>query len=149
EGAPTVEATELVADDAGAERLKNLPFEYELGKRYFYSQTGGQPLFTNNETNALRVYGVPNVHRYTKDGFHRAVVHGENDAVNPSRTGTKACVHYEYTVPAGGSVVVRLRLTPEPLNAPLQDIDRIIAERRSEADEFYAAVQPPEATEDE
>jgi len=143
------EAVVLMADDTGGERLKNLPFDYELGKRYLYCEAGGQPLFTDNETNRQRLYGVPNVHRHLKDAFHRAIVNGEQDAVNPDRTGTKACLHYERIVPAGGSVVVRLRLSPEILNAPLREVDEIVAQRRSEADEFYAAVHPPKATEDE
>src|SRR5208283_3917782 len=128
----------LVADDANAERLKNLPFEYQLGKRYLYALSGGQPLFTDNETNTQRLYGVPNANHYFKDAFHRAIVGGEQDTVNPKRTGTKACLHYDYVVPAGGSLLVRLRLTPELLKAPLEDVDQIIAQRRTEADEFYA-----------
>ncbi|HYE14064.1 MAG TPA: hypothetical protein VD968_06455, partial [Pyrinomonadaceae bacterium] len=52
-------------------------------------------------------------------------------------------------VPAGGSVVLRLRLTDgEPID-PLADVDRVVEERRREADEFYAALHPPGATEDE
>ena len=139
----------LVADDSDAERLKNLPFDYQVGKRYLYAQADGQALFTDNETNARRLFGVPNVNRYSKDAFHRAIVNGEHEAVNPQRTGTKACLDYQYTVPAGGSVVVRLRLAPEPLDVPLQDVDQIIEQRRREADEFYAAIHPPKATEDE
>ena len=118
-------------------------------QRYLYGQVDGQPLFTDNETNAMRLYGVPSARRYYKDAFHRAIINGEQEAINPERTGTKACLHYEYTVPAGGSVVVRLRLSPNLLKAPLKDVDEIIAMRRSEADEFYTAVQPPKATEDE
>ena len=111
--------------------LKNLPFEYQLGKRYLYAQADGQALFTDNETNAQRLFGpVPNAIPYVKDAFHRAIVNGEQEAMNPNRTGTKACVHYQHVVPAGGSVVVRLRLTPEQLNAPLKDVDRIIAQRQ-------------------
>jgi hypothetical protein len=139
----------VAADDSTAERLKNLPFDYQLGKRYLYAQAEGQPLFTDNETNAQRLYGIPSANRYFKDAFHRAIVNGEQEAVNPNRTGTKACLHYEYMVPGGGSVVVRLRLTTETLKAPLEDVDRIIAQRRVEADEFYAAVHPPKATDDE
>ena len=45
-------AISLLADDGPGERLKNLPFEYELGRRYLYAQADGQPLFTDNETNA-------------------------------------------------------------------------------------------------
>ena len=149
EGPETGETICLIADDTYADRLKNLQFEYRLGRRYLYAQAGGLSLFTENETNARRLYGVPNAHRYCKDAFHRAVVNGEQEAVNPDRTGTKACLDYQYTIPAGGSVVMRLRLAPEPLNAPLQDVDQIIARRRLEADEFYAAIHPPKATEDE
>ena len=53
------------------------------------------------------------------------------------------------SIPAGGSVVLRLRLTPEQMDAPLKDVDQIIAERKADADEFYNFIQPPKATEDE
>lgn len=142
-------AISLVADDSSADRLKNLPFDYQLGKRYLYAQADGKPLFTNNETNTLRLFDAPSANQYFKDAFHRAIVDGEQEAVNPNLTGTKACLHYTHMVPAGGSVVVRLRLAPEQLKAPLQDVDAILLKRRTEADEFYNAVQPPAATEDE
>ena len=149
EGPPIDEAVCLIADDAGAERLKNLPFDYQLGKRYLYGQADGRLLFTDNETNTPRLYGVPSAHRYFKDAFHRAIVNGEQEAINPDRAGTKACFHHEYVIPAGRSVVVRLRLAPDPLKKPLLDVDEVIARRHSEADEFYATIQPPKATEDE
>ena len=149
DGPPAEGAISLLADDGPGERLKNLPFEYQLGKRYLYAQADGQPLFTDNETNAQRLFGVRSANQYFKDGFHRAIVNSEQEAVNSKRTGTKSCVHYEYVVPAGDSVVVRLRLTPEQLKAPLHDVDQIVGERRAEADEFYAAIQPPKATADE
>ncbi len=139
----------LVADDANAPPLSNLPIEYHLGKRYLYGQFGGEPLFTDNETNRQRLYGVPNQRKFVKDAFHRAIVNGEQDAVNGARTGTKACLHYHSLVPPGGSFVVRLRLAPQPLPAPLQDVDRIVAKRRQEADEFYDTIHPPKASEDE
>jgi hypothetical protein len=148
-GPATDGAVSLLADDSNAERLTNLPFEYQLGKRYLYGETNGQPLFTDNEPNARRLYGIPGSRGYFKDAFHRAIVNGEHEAVNPQRIGTKSCLHYQYTVPPGGSVIVRLRLTPEPMAAPLKDVDQVITQRRSEADEFYAAVQPPKASEDE
>ncbi len=149
DGPAAGKAISLLADDANAERLHNLPFDYELGKRYLYAQADGQPLFTDNETNALRLYGVHSANRYSKDAFHRAIVNGEPDAVNSERRGTKAGLHYEYSVPAGGSVIVRLRLTPETLKSSLEDLDSIIDQRRNEADEFYAAIHPPKATDDE
>jgi hypothetical protein len=139
----------LVADDTNAERLKNLPFDYQVGKRFLYAPAGGRALFTNNESNNERLYGVPSVSPFVKDAFHRAIIDGEENTVNPARTGTKSCLHYEYKVPRGGSVVLRLRLTSEALKSPLEDVDEIIAKRRAEADEFYTAIHPPKATEDE
>jgi len=139
----------LVADDTNADRLKNLPFDYHLGERYLYAPAGGQIMFTDNETNADRLYGVPNAGKHVKDAFHRAIINDETGAVNPKKTGTKACLHYEYNVPAGGSVVLRLRLSPDQLETPLIDVDGTIDQRHAEADQFYAAIYPPKATEDE
>jgi hypothetical protein len=156
EGPEAEGAISLVADDSGDEALKNLMFDYRLGKRILYAEANGRPIFTDNETNTQLLYGAPNRHPYCKDAFHRAIVNREEGVVNPNHTGTKSCLHYEYTVPAGGSVVVRLRLVDEPIRlvsertkAPLKDVDQIVAQRRAEADEFYAVVQPPRATEDE
>ncbi len=148
-GSPSKGTVCLVADDSGAEPLRNLPFEYRLGKRYLYADAKGRPLFTNNETNTLRLQGTPNHTPYCKDAFHNAISGKQTDAVNPDRTGTKACLQYKYTVPAGGSVVLRLRLAPEAMQAPLDDVDSVVAQRRAEADEFYTAIHPPKATEDE
>ncbi len=138
----------LVADDTGAEPLRNLLGAYALGPRYLYAD-GGRPLFTNNETNFARLYGVPNRSPFVKDAFHRHIIGGE-DCVNPEQVGTKACVHYAgVMVPAAGSAVFRLRLTDRPLPKPLADVDRIVEERRREADAYYDAIHPPEATAEE
>ncbi len=140
----------LVADDSTGEMLPNLPFEYRLGHRYLYAQTGGESLFTNNETNWKALYG-PDAHNrkpWVKDAFHRKIIYGE-DSVNPEQTGTKSCLHYSEMVPAGSSMTVKLRLTNEKLADPIRDIDRIIIERKKEADEFYETIHPPRASEDE
>jgi hypothetical protein len=141
----------LVADDRTAEPIKGLPFLYRLGTRHLYLEDGGRLLFTFNETNAPRVYGAWAKSRrpYVKDAFHRLIVNGERDVVNPDEVGTKAAGHYRFLVPARGSITLRLRLSEERLEAPLNDVDRIVAERKEEADEFYAAIQPESATPDE
>jgi hypothetical protein len=141
----------LVADERDSAPLKGqLLFEYRLGTYYLYGQAGAQPLFTNNETHAERVWGAGARSRspYVKDAFHRFIIHGEQ-CVNPAQVGTKACLHYALQVPAGGSVVVRLRLCNRLLVWPLTEVDAIVATRKAEADEFYAAIHPPHATEDE
>src|SRR5688572_7116402 len=140
----------LVADDAQANLLPNLMFEYRLGARYLYGPSGATALFTDNETNADAVYGPGNqsASRFTKDAFHRQIVNGEQ-VTNPAGTGTKACLHYKVTVPARGSHVAHFRLAPAALSAPLADVDAVVSLRRAEADEFYAALHPPHATDDE
>ncbi|GMU21213.1 MAG: hypothetical protein AMXMBFR13_13060 [Phycisphaerae bacterium] len=97
-------------------------------------------LFTENETNAARLWGVPNAGPYTKDAFHEYVIHGHRGAVNPDCEGTKAAPHYILDVPAEGQIELRLRLFPqdarpdEPFGA---GFDQIFADRIREADEFY------------
>jgi hypothetical protein len=65
--------------------------------------------------------------------------------------GTKAAIHYVFNeVPAGGSAVLRLRLTDQGgLADPLGHVDALIEERRLEADEFYQSIHPPQASADE
>jgi|SRR5579871_6774039 len=140
----------LLADDRNAEPPKNLRDIYQLGPRYLYADAGGVALFTFNETNAPRVYGSgDNRKPYVKDAFHRYLVNGECGQVNPAHEGTKACIHYKLHVKAGESTVLRLRLTPARLENPLHDVDTVIANRKRDADEFYEAVHPARATEEE
>ncbi len=141
----------LHADDTAADPLANLMFEYRLGPRYLYGTAGATPLLTNNETNGPRVWGegAENRSPWVKDAFHRHIIHGEA-SVNPAQSGTKSCLHYaNVCVPAGGSVVLRVRLSDQLLPNPLEDIDTIVAQRRAETDAFYATIHPPRTTEDE
>ena len=148
QGSQGEEHLSVIADGAGMERPRNMP-DYELGKYYLYGQPDGRVLFTDNETNTQRLYGVPNKRRHCKDAFHHAIVNGEQEPVNPDGTGTKTCFWYEYMVPPGRPIVVRLRLASELLKTPLREVDAVIAQRRSDAEEFYGAIQPPKASEDE
>lgn len=147
-GPETRDDVSILADDSKGPRLENLPFRYNLGRRYLYSSKGGEILFTNNETNVARCFGAPPDDIYVKDAFHRYVIHGEA-CVNPSQVGTKACVHYSYEVPAQGSVVLQFRLIDSEMCNPLADVDRIVAQRKEEADQFYEATHPPRATAEE
>jgi len=141
----------IVADDRGSTGLTNLPFEYQLGERILYADADGIALFTNNETNLAAVYGADadDGALYTKDAFHRYLVDGQVDAVNPDQQGTKACIHYKRMIPAGGSTVVRLRLAPGALKQPLLAVDDIVEARLQDADAFYKELHPAHASEDE
>ena len=58
-------------------------------------------LFTNNETNVQRLFDFPNQTPFVKDGINDAIVHSATGTVNPEQTGTKAAVHYQFSVPPG------------------------------------------------
>ncbi len=117
----------------------DLPQSYRL-----YCEGNPELLFTENETNHRRLYGVENGHPFVKDAFHEYLVRGRKDAVNPAKAGTKAAAHYALQVPAGESVTVRLRLSDkEPGGGAFgETFDRSFAERIREADDFYATVIP-------
>jgi len=141
----------LEASDLSAEPLSNLKFNYFVGQRYLYAEVGGELLFTDNETNAQRVWGwwAHNRSPYLKDAFHHHVINGEA-STNLDQTGTKACINYANRLVApGGSLVIRLRLSDTELADPLGEVDQIVEKRHAEADEFYDAIQPPNATADE
>lgn len=128
-----------------------------LGPRWLYGPAGdAEPaLFTDNETHGARAYGPGHASRsaWTKDAFHRHVCEDEPHALSPERRGTKAALHYRYVVPAGGTVTLRLRLTPHVATFdgpdPLADVDAIVDGRAREADRFYDRLAPPDASADE
>jgi hypothetical protein len=101
-------------------------------------------LFTENETNARRLFGDGDGHPFSKDAFHRFVVDGAADAVNPTHHGTKAAARYELTVDPASPITLRLRLNGSSNGAEQFDerFDEIFEMRREEADEFYASVFP-------
>jgi hypothetical protein len=109
-------------------------------------------LFTENDTNAERLWGGANERPYVKDAFHEYVVHGRSEAVNPGQTGTKAAAHYRVVVPARGEVVLRLRLFAEE-EAPRRpfgaDFPLVLRQRIDEADAFYGARVPAGASAEE
>jgi hypothetical protein len=114
-------------------------------------------LFCENETNTARLFGVAPVTPYPKDGINDHVISG-SPTVNPARKGTKCAFWYQVTLAGGTSAELRLRLrTPAAAgpgaaggDAPLgESFGQVIAQRRAEADEFYAELAPREATADE
>ncbi len=114
------------------------------------SSTGVAPtlLFTDNETNAERLFGAANATPYVKDALHAYVVGGRAWAVNPDGSGTKAAALYVLEVDGGAEVVVELRLRTGDGASGATTSD-VIALRRREADEFYASRMAETLTDDE
>lgn len=124
-----------------------------LGERYLYCDGEASLLFTENETNTQRIFGVPNRTPYVKDGINNHVVHGQPGTVNPDKKGTKVAAHYQLQIKPGECRIVRLRLSSvaptelvrgngkagEPFG---RRFDEVLQARKQEADEFYATVIP-------
>lgn len=115
-----------------------------LEKRWLYAQGGAEVLFTENETNTERVFGVPNATPYVKDGINEYVVNGRKNAVNPDQLGTKAAVDYVLTLAPGEFTTLQLRLSDTAnLIDPLgHEFQAAFSDRKQEADEFYQRITP-------
>src|SRR6478735_6010668 len=116
--------------------------------------TAPTALFCDNETNDRLLYGSDSGPQFPKDGINDHVVRGDA-TVNPERVGTKVSLWYQVEVAAGASAEIRVRLRPvgtkpRKLSSALgKDVDRVVALRRKEADEFYAELTPPDRSADE
>src|SRR5258708_9381304 len=122
-----------------------------IGQYNLYTEDADAFLFTENETNTQRLYGVPNVASFVKDAFHEYLINGNKSAVNPAQSGTKAAASYVLTLGADETKTIRLRLQKPSTNAtsaPFANFDEVFSQREHEADEFYMAFQPPTLTED-
>lgn len=127
-------------------------YDVQYGRRRLVCAGTPDLLFTENETNSRRLFGVENAARYVKDGINDHVVNTAECVVNPQKEGTKVAARYLLEIEPGATAVVRLRFGPadRPLpDDPLgEQFERIFAERLSEADEFYAAVIPQHVSPD-
>jgi hypothetical protein len=121
----------------------------DLGERIMYCEGSPEFLFTENESNASRLWGQPNPSPYAKDAFHEFLISGKCKAVNPSKVGTKAAGCYILEVPARDSKVVRLRLSPKRAGDPFATFEKIFDDRLADADEFYSRITPISLSEDE
>lgn len=102
-------------------------------------------LFTENESNREAMGTGKNRSPYVKDAFHRYLIQGDTEAVNPLPYGTKSAACMRFTIAPGESVTVRCRLHAEREHNDcdaLQNYDETFSQRITEADEFYHAVIP-------
>ncbi|MGF7072479.1 MGH1-like glycoside hydrolase domain-containing protein [Mucilaginibacter sp. 3215] len=110
-------------------------FHKDLGQMWLHTEGEAQLLFCDNETNSRKLYNYDDGRKYYKDGINDYIVRGEN-TVTPKNMGTKAAVNYDLNIPAGQSVVLRLRLS-EDANYSFEDFDEVFDIRQTEADQFY------------
>ncbi len=121
-----------------------------LGRFRFYCDLdshGKTPnmLYTENETNSEKLFGVKNDSLYVKDAIHRYVVDGEVKAVNPKRHGTKVSAQYILELGSGESQVIHIRLVKDAAaigGALANNRDEVFSQRIEETDKFYDSLMP-------
>ena len=123
----------------------------ELENMYFYSEAPDELLFTENETNTLKLYGTKNDTAYVKDGINDYVVHDRVDTVNPELVGTKFSPYYKLLIQPQESKELRFRLAKSknlrtPFGKKFRDI---FISRKADADKFYETVSPCTDNDDE
>src|SRR6516164_4390358 len=119
-----------------------------LGNYCLYGRQSGELLFTENQTNAERLWGVPNTAPYVKDAFHRRVIASEVATVNPEKTGTKFAAWCLCEVAPGQSARLDLVLSAEPLTSPIACHETAFSQRQAEADTFFENLLPGATPED-
>lgn len=119
------------------------------GTYFLYVEEDAAWLFTENETNRQKLYSQSNPTPYVKDAFHRYLVEGITESVNPLQTGTKAAAHIHRLVASHDTWTLRLRLSSKPIQRPFEEFDACFGKRKEEADQFYACKQNPHLDDDQ
>ena len=103
--------------------------------------------FTDNETNTQSLYNQALQSPYVKDAFHRYLIDGDQDAINPQQIGSKSAFHLEQLIESGKSWTVDLRLQRSDREKPTErfgqrHFDQILEQRQTEWQEFLHWVAP-------
>jgi hypothetical protein len=121
----------------------------DLGLRWFYCEDAKEVVFTENETNYERLFGVENESTFVKDNINDYIVNGKKEVVNKSKKGTKLSVCYELHLKPGESKTIRLRLKDKETKDNFGlEFEKIFDLRKEEADDFYNSFTPESLTND-
>ena len=110
-----------------------------LGEYWLACDRAPELLFTENETNAGRLWGMPNRTPYVKDAFNEYVVHGGATRSIRAAKAPRTAAHYGFRIAAGGTASIVLRLSAWAPPAPLEHASELLVQRQLEADRFYAS----------
>ncbi len=109
-----------------------------LGEYWLTCDGAPTLVFTENETNGHRLWGLPAISPFVKDWLDSVVVHGATAPAAPD-TGTKVAAWYRLAIPSGASQTVMLRLSAQQPTAPFDSAAALFVTRQAEADAFYQA----------
>src|SRR6266567_971074 len=121
------------------------------GQYWLYCEGEPALLFTENQTNTEKLYGVPNTSPYVKDSINNYLLHRQHEAINPAQVGTKVAAYYHFTLAAAESRSLQLRLSnraPQDILPFDETFAEVFSQRIREADEFYEAVMPEDIADD-
>ncbi len=113
-----------------------------LGQWLLQGPVPQEILFTENETNNRLLFGTPNASPFTKDAFHRFLVNGEKEAVNPGQTGTKASPVYRFDLAPGATATLELRLHSARATSKV-DSAKVMTSRARECTAYYDSLAAP------
>ena len=119
-----------------------------LGTYHLYGGQQADLLYTENETNNDRLWGLRNAGPYVKDAFHRYLINGEPAAVNPQQRGTKFGAVHKLTVPPGETAAIALVLSARPKPEPFNSHEQILTQRLAEANAFFTSLLPEATAQD-
>jgi hypothetical protein len=113
-----------------------------LGAYCLRAQETAPLLFTENETNASRLYGIPN-RGPVKDAFHEQVIHEKSEA-RSSEQGTKAALWYRFELQPGAERTLNVCLHAEHTPRPEfgTEFAQLMDLRKAEADAFHTELEP-------
>jgi hypothetical protein len=138
--------------DAGDLNVAVVTQHPTLGRRWLIGDGNATSvLYTDNETNFERAFGVKNARPFVKDAFGRFLINNDPTAVNPKRSGSKAAFHHVSVIEPGATETIRLRLTDTPHALAIDPIefDGIFDDRIREADTFYRELLPESADDED
>ncbi len=121
-----------------------------IGLKKLYSRNPDtEALFCDNESNPEVISNGNSDAKYFKDGINNFLVKGQQDSINPEKSGTKASFFIDTEIEAGESKTFDFRLSPHEMENAFFDFDEIFSLRKQEADDFYGELQAEIETEEE
>ena len=142
-----IQRPQLIAGDQSEDMVWSIVgYCSGLGTYRLYGRKPAQLLFTENESNSEKLWGQPNKSPFVKDAFHRAVIEGEQQAVNPAKQGSKSSAWHQLVIESGDEEIIDLVLTNEQTVLTHDGFEAIFKQRRQEADQFYRSLLPTQSS---
>ncbi|WP_209400736.1 glucosidase [Pseudozobellia sp. WGM2] len=127
-------------EDSNEVSSVSINHEY-VGKYNLYFEKPSKFLFTENETNVERIFNGENEHPYKKDLFHKAVIDNDFELAEKKTEGTKFSPLYQLEIEAGSTKTIKLRLSKEKIDAPLDEkFEAVFSQRTKESQSFLESV---------